>query len=35
MVESHRLRLLQNPLGAAKEGHVHGPSLYAKRVNRR
>src|SRR5688572_10563310 len=35
MIEAHRLSLFQNPLGAAKEDHVHGPSLYAKRVNRR
>ena len=35
MVEPHRLPLFENPLRAAKEGHVHGPSLYAKRVNRR
>src|SRR6185503_18921229 len=35
MVEPHGLPLFENPLRAAKEGHVHVPSLYAKRVNRR
>jgi hypothetical protein len=32
MIEAERLALLQNPLGATKEGHVHRPSPYAKRV---
>ena len=32
MIEAERLALLQNPLGATQEGHIHRPSLYAKRV---